>query len=42
VVLGIPAGALSSSHIRFHAHHAGLRVHESLEDTVAAALARAR
>ncbi|MGC4119591.1 MAG: hypothetical protein QM765_34470 [Myxococcales bacterium] len=39
LVLGMPPGALSSSHIRYHAHHSGLRIWETLEQTVAAALA---
>ena len=38
VVLGMPEGALSSSHIRFHAHAAGLVVYPTLEDTVASTL----
>lgn len=43
IVLGMPASnVLSSSHIRFHAHHAGLRVHETLEETVQAAMEKAR
>ena len=37
VVLGMPAGALSGSHIRYHAHASGVRVWETLEETVAAA-----
>lgn len=40
LVLGMPEGSLSSSHIRFHAHAAGLAVHSTLEETVAAALRR--
>jgi hypothetical protein len=39
-VLGMPPGALSSSHIRYHAHQHGLRIHDTLEDTVAEAAAR--
>ncbi len=39
VVLGMPTGALSSSHIRFHAHRAGLRIEPSLPETVDAAMA---
>jgi hypothetical protein len=41
VVLGMPAGALAGSHIRYHAHAAGVRVWETLEETVAAAVAGA-
>jgi hypothetical protein len=40
IVLGIPRGALSSSHIRYHAHRAGVTIAETLEDTVAAACER--
>jgi hypothetical protein len=40
VVLGMPRGALSGGHIRFHAHRAGVAVATTLEDTLAAALAR--
>jgi hypothetical protein len=39
VVLGMPPGALAGSHIRYHAHAAGMRVWETLEETVAAAAA---
>jgi hypothetical protein len=39
VVLGMPAKVLSGSHVRYHAHAAGLRVWETLEETVAAAVA---
>ena len=42
IVLGMPGGALSSGHIRYHAHLRGVRIHETLEQTVAAALARLR
>lgn len=42
IVLGMPGGALSSGHIRYHAHLGGVRIHETLEQTVAAALARMR
>ena len=38
IVLGMPAQALSSSHIRYHAHHAGIPIHNTLEAAVAAAL----
>lgn len=38
IVLGMPPGALSSGHIRYHAQRAGLAVHRTLEETVAAAL----
>jgi hypothetical protein len=40
VVLGMPQGALSGGHIRFHAHRAGVPIATTLEDTLAAALAR--
>lgn len=40
IVLGMPAGALSGGHIRYHAHAAGLTVHETLSATLDAALAR--
>ncbi|QRO00712.1 hypothetical protein JRI60_17600 [Archangium violaceum] len=39
IVLGMPPGALSSSHIRYHAHQGGVPIHDTLEDTVAAAVA---
>jgi hypothetical protein len=42
VVLGMPTDALSGSHIRYHAHRAGVPIATTLEDTLAAALARAR
>ncbi len=38
IVLGMPDGALSSAHIRYHAHRAGVRIHGSLDETVAAAI----
>ena len=38
----MPAGALSSSHIRFQAHHTGLAIHETLADTVDATMSRMR
>jgi len=40
IVLGMPRGAFSSGHIRYHAHRGGVRIWERLEDTVAAALAQ--
>jgi hypothetical protein len=40
VVLGMPPGALSGGHIRFHAHRAGVPIAGTLEETLAAALAR--
>ena len=40
LVLGMPAGALSSSHIRFHAHRAGVPIASTLEETLAKALER--
>jgi hypothetical protein len=40
IVLGMPPGALSSSHIRYHAHHAGVPIHDTLAATVADALTR--
>jgi len=40
VVLGMPAGALSGGHIRYHAHHAGVPIAATLEDTVRAAVER--
>src|SRR5262245_13375245 len=39
IVLGMPAGALSSAHIRYHAHRAGVTIAETLSATVEAALA---
>jgi hypothetical protein len=39
IVLGMPPGAWSSSHIRYHAHHAGVPIHATLAETVAAAVA---
>ncbi len=41
LVLGMPPQVLAGGHIRFHAHAAGLTVHETLEETVRAAAARA-
>lgn len=40
IVVGMPAGALSGGHIRYHAHQAGLTMHPSLEKTVRAVLDR--
>lgn len=40
IVLGMPGVALSSGHIRYHAHLRGVRIHETLAETVAAALTR--
>jgi hypothetical protein len=40
VALGMPAGALSGGHIRYHAHHAGLPIADTLVATVDAALTR--
>lgn len=40
LVLGMPGGALSSGHIRFHAHRAGVPIASTLEETLAAACAR--
>lgn len=40
IVLGMPAGALSSSHIRYHAHRGGVPIHDTLAATIDAALAR--
>ena len=37
IVLGMPAGALSGSHIRYHAHRANVRVWATLAETVDAA-----
>lgn len=42
ITLGMTPDALSSAHIRFHAHHAGVTIHPTLEQTVAAVLARLR
>jgi hypothetical protein len=40
LVLGMPAGAQSSGHIRFHAHQAGVKIAATLEETIDAALGR--
>jgi hypothetical protein len=40
IVLGMPPHALSASHIRFHAHRAGVPIASTLEATLAAAYAR--
>lgn len=37
--LGMPKGAVSGGHLRFHAHHAGLAITETLPDCVARAIA---
>ena len=37
-----PKNVLSSSHIRYHAHAAGLKIHRTLEETVAAAVEKTR
>ncbi len=42
IVLGMPEGALSGSHIRYHAHHAGVQIHATLAATVTAAINLAR
>ena len=42
IVLGMPASALSGSHIRYHAHHAGVPISATLEETIEAALAKLR
>jgi hypothetical protein len=42
IVLGMPPVAISGGHIRFHAHHAGVAIAETLEATVDAALTRVR
>jgi hypothetical protein len=39
LALGMPPGALSGSHIRYHAHHAGVVIAETLDATIARALA---
>lgn len=38
IVLGMPPGALSGAHIRYHAFQSGVVIHDSLEATVDAAL----
>ena len=38
IVLGMPADALSSAHIRYHAYFRGVPIHETLTKTVDAAL----
>jgi hypothetical protein len=40
VVLGMPEGALSGAHIRYHAHLANVRVWPTLAETIDAALAK--
>ena len=39
IVLGMPDGALSSAHIRYHAHGAGVTIAATLNATIEAALA---
>jgi hypothetical protein len=39
IVLGMPPGALSSAHIRYHAHRRGVPIHDTLEVTIDAVLA---
>ncbi len=42
IVLGMPpTGVMSAGHIRYHAHHQGVPIHDTLEATVAAAIALA-
>lgn len=38
IVLGMLPNAFSSSHIRYHAHHAGMPIHRTLAATIDAAL----
>jgi hypothetical protein len=38
IVLGMPPSAASGGHIRYHAHRCGVRIWDTLEETVAAAL----
>ena len=38
IVLGMPLGAFSSGHIRYHAHRSGVPIYETLKATVNAAL----
>ena len=40
LVLGMPPGTLSSSHLRYHAHAAKLHIHATLDDTIAEAVRR--
>jgi hypothetical protein len=40
IVLGMPASAFSSGHIRYHAHRGGVPIHETLAATIDAVLAR--
>lgn len=42
IVLGMPTGALSGAHIRFHAHRARVAIEATLEGTLEAAVARSR
>ena len=41
IVLGMPSKVLSDNYIRFHAHRHGVTIHDTLEDTVKAAVALA-
>ena len=38
IVLGMPTNAASSAHIRYHAHRGGVRIWDTLDQAVAAAL----
>ena len=40
IVLGMPGGALSGAHIRYHAHRGGVPIHETLSETIDGALVR--
>ncbi|MCC6553022.1 MAG: hypothetical protein IT372_08375 [Polyangiaceae bacterium] len=40
LVLGMPRDVLAGGHIRYHAHAAGVRIHETLEETVREAASR--
>ncbi len=40
IVLGMPPGGFSTGHIRYHAHQAGVPIHDSLDATVATVLLR--
>ena len=41
IVLGMPPGAFSGGHIRYHAHRGGVAVHDTLDAAVEAAVALA-
>ncbi|MGN6110706.1 MAG: hypothetical protein ACTHU0_36725 [Kofleriaceae bacterium] len=41
IVLGMPPGAFSSSHIRYHAFRSGVMIHDTLVETVDAAMVAA-